>query len=97
MAQGPSLAEDLIWDSPDESPTDVKVGIFWIAGKPRTEGPASLLANIYLHYVFDLWAERWRRLEAKGDMIVVHRSQRWEPRKRAPPVASTRFAVAIAI
>jgi RNA-directed DNA polymerase len=30
-----------------------------------------LLANIYLHYVFDLWAERWRRREAKGDMILV--------------------------
>jgi hypothetical protein len=30
------------------------------------------LANIYLHYVFDPWAKRWRRLEAKGDMIVVH-------------------------
>ena len=30
-----------------------------------------LLANIYLHYVFDLWAERWRRREASGDMIVV--------------------------
>src|SRR5580700_7185750 len=30
-----------------------------------------LLANIYLHYVLDLWAERWRRREAKGDMIVV--------------------------
>jgi RNA-directed DNA polymerase len=30
-----------------------------------------LLANIYLHYVFDLWAERWRRNEASGDMIVV--------------------------
>src|SRR5438445_6997051 len=30
-----------------------------------------LLANIYLHYVFDLWAERWRRHEATGDMIVV--------------------------
>ena len=30
-----------------------------------------LLANIYLHYVFDLWAERWRRREATGDMIVV--------------------------
>jgi RNA-directed DNA polymerase len=29
-----------------------------------------LLANIYLHYAFDLWAERWRRREAKGDMIV---------------------------
>ncbi len=30
-----------------------------------------LLANIYLHYAFDLWAEQWRRREAKGDMIVV--------------------------
>jgi RNA-directed DNA polymerase len=30
-----------------------------------------LLANVYLHYVFDLWAERWRRREACGDMIIV--------------------------
>jgi RNA-directed DNA polymerase len=30
-----------------------------------------LLANVYLHYVLDLWAERWRRREAKGDMILV--------------------------
>ena len=30
-----------------------------------------LLANVYLHYCFDLWAERWRRREATGDMIVV--------------------------
>src|SRR5580658_1483306 len=30
-----------------------------------------LLANIYLHYCFDLWAERWRQREAQGDMIVV--------------------------
>jgi RNA-directed DNA polymerase len=30
-----------------------------------------LLANVYLHYSFDLWAERWRRREAKGDMIIV--------------------------
>ena len=30
-----------------------------------------LLANIYLHYVLDLWAERWRRREAGGDMIIV--------------------------
>jgi len=30
-----------------------------------------LLANVYLHYVFDLWAERWRRREATGDMIIV--------------------------
>ncbi len=30
-----------------------------------------LLANVYLHYAFDLWAERWRRREATGDMIIV--------------------------
>ena len=30
-----------------------------------------LLANVYLHYVFDLWAERWRRREATGDMIIL--------------------------
>ena len=45
-----------------------------------------LLANIYLHYVFDLWAERWRRHEATGDMIIVryaddvrHITWRWIP------------------
>jgi group II intron reverse transcriptase/maturase len=30
-----------------------------------------LLANVYLHYAFDLWAERWRRREATGDMVIV--------------------------
>src|ERR1700680_2257518 len=30
-----------------------------------------LLANVYLHYVLDLWAARWRRREANGDMIIV--------------------------
>jgi len=30
-----------------------------------------LLANVYLHYALDLWAERWRRREATGDMIIV--------------------------
>src|SRR6266568_2619299 len=30
-----------------------------------------LLANIYLHYSLDLWAVRWRRREATGDMIIV--------------------------
>lgn len=30
-----------------------------------------LLANIYLHYAFDLWAKRWRQREATGDMIIV--------------------------
>jgi RNA-directed DNA polymerase len=30
-----------------------------------------LLANIYLHYVLDLWAMRWRQREVTGDMIIV--------------------------
>jgi len=30
-----------------------------------------LLANVYLHYVLDLWADRWRRRNATGDMIIV--------------------------
>jgi len=30
-----------------------------------------LLANIYLHYAFDLWARHWRQHEARGDMIIV--------------------------
>ena len=30
-----------------------------------------LLANVYLHYVFDLWVDRWRRREATGDMVIV--------------------------
>jgi RNA-directed DNA polymerase len=30
-----------------------------------------LLANIYLHYVMDLWIERWRKTQARGDVIVV--------------------------
>ena len=30
-----------------------------------------LLANVYLHYVFDLWVQRWRKKQARGDMVVV--------------------------
>ena len=30
-----------------------------------------LLANVYLHYVFDLWAHQWRRRHARGDVIIV--------------------------
>src|SRR5207302_5057343 len=30
-----------------------------------------LLANIYLHYVFDLWVEVWRKKVARGDVIIV--------------------------
>ncbi len=30
-----------------------------------------LLANVYLHYVFDLWADQWRRRNARGDVILA--------------------------
>jgi group II intron reverse transcriptase/maturase len=30
-----------------------------------------LLANLYLHYVFDLWVQRWRKTQACGDVVVV--------------------------
>src|SRR5215468_7508243 len=41
----------------------------WGTGQGSVISP--LLANIYLHYVFDLWAARWRRREAAGDMVIV--------------------------
>ena len=48
-------------------------GVVAVSDKGTGQGSviSPLLANIYLHYVFDLWAERWRRREATGDMIIV--------------------------
>jgi len=40
-------------------------------GRDKGAVISPLLANIYLHYVLDLYAERWRRREAAGDMIIV--------------------------
>ena len=39
-----------------------------------------LLANVYLHYVLDLWAKRWRRREATGHMIIVRYADDGVPR-----------------
>jgi RNA-directed DNA polymerase len=40
-------------------------------GTPQGGSASPLLANIYLHYVFDLWVQAWRRKWAHGDMIIV--------------------------
>src|SRR5947209_3647182 len=40
-------------------------------GVPQGAVASPLLANIYLHYAFDLWVEAWRKKCAAGDMIVV--------------------------
>src|SRR6266852_1755449 len=40
-------------------------------GSPQGASVSPLLANIYLHYVLDLWAGWWRRHVARGDVIIV--------------------------
>src|ERR1700688_3261700 len=40
-------------------------------GTPQGAVVSPLLANVYLHYVFDLWVEAWRKKVAQGDVIVV--------------------------
>jgi RNA-directed DNA polymerase len=40
-------------------------------GSPQGASVSPLLANVYLHYVFDLWVDWWRSRHARGDVIVV--------------------------
>ena len=40
-------------------------------GAAQGSSISPLLSNVYLHYAFDLWTRRWRKTQAKGDMIVV--------------------------
>jgi RNA-directed DNA polymerase len=41
------------------------------AGTPQGGSASPLLANIYLHYAFDLWAQAWRRQHPGGDVVIV--------------------------
>jgi len=40
-------------------------------GTPQGATVSPLAANVYLHYVLDLWAQQWRQRHATGDMIIV--------------------------
>ena len=48
-------------------------GVVTVSDRGTGQGSviSPLLANVYLHYVFDLWAERWRHREAVGNVIIV--------------------------
>jgi RNA-directed DNA polymerase len=40
-------------------------------GAPQGASASPLLANVYLHYVLDLWADWWRKTQARGEVIIV--------------------------
>jgi len=40
-------------------------------GTPQGSVISPLLANVFLHYVFDLWANQWRKCQARGSVIIV--------------------------
>ena len=40
-------------------------------GVPQGASVSPLLANVYAHYVFDLWAHQWRRRHARGQVVIV--------------------------
>jgi group II intron reverse transcriptase/maturase len=52
------VIEDGSWTASDE-------------GTPQGASVSPLLANVYLHYVLDLWAEQWRGRHAHGDVVIV--------------------------
>ena len=41
------------------------------AGTAQGASVSPLLSNVYLHYVFDLWADQWRRRNARGEVVLV--------------------------
>jgi RNA-directed DNA polymerase len=45
-------------------------------GTPQGAVASPLLANVYLHYVLDLWVNKWRK-KARGDVIIVRYADDW--------------------
>ncbi len=40
-------------------------------GTSQRSSASPLLANVFLHYIYDLWVQQWRKRKARGDVIVV--------------------------
>ena len=49
-------------------------------GTPQGGSISPMLANIYLHYVLDLWVDRWRKEHASGDVIIIRYADDCAPR-----------------
>jgi retron-type reverse transcriptase len=49
-------------------------------GSPQGATVSPLLANVYLHYVFDLWVQQWRTRHARGEVIAVRYADDGVPR-----------------
>ncbi|PYU63587.1 MAG: hypothetical protein DMG55_00045 [Acidobacteria bacterium] len=59
-------------------------------GTPQGGRASPLLANVYLHYVFDLWIQAWRRKRAHGEVIVVLLTSWLDSRAKRMPNSSGR-------
>ncbi len=60
-------------------------GLEWretLEGTPQGAGISPLLANVFLHYVLDLWVQQWRKRQAHGDVIIVRYADDCAPRRR---------------
>jgi len=79
-ASGSQFALLLLIHSYDRRPTAPKKK----AGQGSVISP--LLANVYLHYVFDLWAEHWRQREATGEIVILRYADDSAPRRREEEV-----------
>jgi retron-type reverse transcriptase len=53
-----------------------------VVGTPQGATISPMLANIYLHYVLDLWVEAWRKGHAKGEVYIVRYADDCVPRMR---------------
>ncbi|MDF0523243.1 reverse transcriptase domain-containing protein [Bradyrhizobium yuanmingense] len=51
-------------------------------GTPQGAGISPLLANIYLHYILDLWTQKWRHRHARGRIVIVRYADDCAPRRR---------------